>query len=219
MTDLCSSRVLASASPSPVVPDTAEDTIALLLLLAGLFAAPPEEGTMVSLRRGAGADLLTRLAGHASLAEPIAAFRETIDGEDGEAEFVRRLAPVFALLFLGLGGPSTVAPYESVHRCGGRLWQAPTGEMERLLARHDLSPALDHEPADHLSIETALLVYLVATGRSDRHAVAARLRGWVPDFAEALAHADGTGVFAAAAALLAAAIDLASDLPDEPRTA
>jgi TorA-specific chaperone len=222
MTDLSSVRGRPAPAPAALLLDATEDAASLLLLLAGLFAAPPEEGTFLSLRRGAAADLLTRLADGATLAAPIAAFRATIETPEDEAMLARRLAPVFGLLFLGLGGPSTVAPYESVHTCGGRMWQAPAGEMERLLAAHDLSAGLEREPADHLSIETAFLARLVAIGHPDREDLARRLGAWVPTFADDLAHADGTGVFAAAARLLVAAIEHASDAStprNEPRKA
>jgi TorA-specific chaperone len=203
-----------SAAPAARPAEDA-DLAALLVLAAALFAAPPQEATIASLRHGAAADLMARLAGDDALAGPIAALAEKIAGDEDAAAVARRLAPVFGLLFLGLAGPATVAPYESVHRCGGRLYQAPVGEMERLLADHDLAVGFDREPADHLSIETALLAHLVATAHPDRHALAERLRGWLPAFRAGVAAADGSGVWAAAAALLAAAIDRASH-PREP---
>lgn len=213
-----------AAVPLPGIvagPPTLDDRIALLLLLAGLFAAPATPETIASLRHGSGADLLARCAGQPGLAEPSATLRAALDrltdeGED-EAGLARRLSPVFGLLFLGLAGPATVAPYESVHRCGGRLFQAPTGEMERLLAAHGLSAGLDHEPADHLSVETALLAHLTMERHPDRIAVADRLRGWLPLVRAGLTKADGSGVYAAAADLLAAAIDLAH-VPEDRRS-
>lgn len=199
-------RFAAFDASDASLPAPADDT-ALLLLLAGIFAAPPTEATIASLRAGAGAALLDRLGGEAGLAAPIAALRGRNDEAMDPAMLARRLGPVFGRLFLGIGGPSTVAPYESFHRCGGRLFQAPVGEMDRLLAAHDLSVGLDREPSDHLSIETAFLAHLVATDHSDRFDLAERLNGWVPAFRDGLASADETGFFAAAAGLLVAAIE------------
>ena len=210
MTGLSASPDLAA--PAVItVPRDVPDLASLLLVLAGLFAAPPEEGAIAALREGAGADLLDRLAGDAGLAAPIAAFRARLAGESDAAALARRLGPVFGRLYLGLGGPETVGLYESVHRCGGRLFQAPVGEMDRLLAAHDLSVGFDREPADHLSIETALLAHLVANRHPDRLAVVERLRGWVPAFRDGSLRCDEDGFFAAAADLLAAAIERAAE--------
>ncbi|NLH83507.1 MAG: hypothetical protein GX458_22090 [Phyllobacteriaceae bacterium] len=218
MTALASAHAHPVAAPIFAARAASEDVAALLLVLAGLFAASPTQDTVAALRRGAGADLLTRLAGDAALAEPIAAFRAGLAGETDDATLARRLGRVFGLLFLGLSGPATVAPYESVHRCGGRLFQAPTGEMDRLLAAHDLSVGFDREPSDHLAIETALLAHLMAAGHPDRFALADRLRGWLPAFRAGLDATDDTGFHAASAALLAAAIE-AGQPHDDSRTA
>lgn len=222
MSDLSPAPGLAPAPAIVAGLDTDEDRAALLLVLAGLFAAPPTPATIASLHHGAGADLLTRLGtDDAALAAPIAALRTALDGgaDEDEAARARRLSAVFGLLFLGLGGPATVAPYESCHRCGGRLFQAPAGEMERLLAAHDLSVGFDREPADHLSIETALLAHLVAGRHPDRFALADRLRGWMPAFRTGLAGADPSGFYDAAAALLVAATEPTSAFEDQSRRA
>lgn len=211
-------------APDPAIVsglDALGDRTTLLLVLAGLFAAPPTPETIASLRDGAGAELLTRLGDAAGLAAPIAALRTALGRDDGldAATAARRLAPVFGLLFLGLAGPATVAPYESCHRCGGRLFQAPTGEMERLLAAHDLSVGFQNEPADHLAIETTLLAVLVARRHPDRFALADRLLGWAPAFRDGVARAGVSGFYAAAAALLVAAIESMSAFEDPSRQA
>lgn len=197
------------SAPTPAPVDTTEGLAPLLGLLAGFFAAPPESATVATLRRGAGADLLATTAAAGDLGDAAAAFTAGLAGDESDEDLARRLGRAFGLLFLGIGGPATVAPYESFHRCGGRLFQAPVGEMDRLLAEHDLSVALTGEPSDHLSIETALLAHLAATGHPDRIAVAERLALWVPGFRDDLEVLDGTGCYAGAARLLAAAIDRA----------
>lgn len=222
MSGLPSALRVAAVEGDDALTPTPEDAAALLLLLAGIFAAPPTDATIASLRGGAGAALLDGFVGEAELAAPIAALRACFDETVDPATLARRLGPVFGRLFLGIGGPLTVAPYESFHRCGGRLFQAPVGEMDRLLAVHDLSVGLDREPSDHLSIETALLAHLVATGHPDRFDLAQRLRGWVPAFRDGAAGSDESGFFAAAAGLLVAAIDRGvtrAQSPDHSRKA
>lgn len=211
-------------APTPAIVsglDTLEVRATLLLVLAGLFAAPPTPETIASLRDGVGAELLTRLGEDVGLAAPIAALRTAleVDVDLDPATVARRLGPVFGLLFLGLAGPATVAPYESCHRCGGRLFQAPVDEMERLLAAHDLSVDFDREPADHLAIEITLLALFMAKRHPDRFALAERLRGWTPAFRDGVARADRSGFYAAAAALLVAAIEPTSAFEDPSRRA
>lgn len=183
------------------------DPAPLLTLLAALYAAPPEAEAIASLRRGAGATFLADLRAHGDPEGALAGFAAALAGPEDDAELAHRLAYAFGLLFLGIGGPATIAPYESFHRYGGRLFQAPTSEMDGLLAAHGLSPALAGEPADHLSIEMALLAHLVATGHPDRHPLAERLAGWVPLLRDELAAGDATGFFAAAARLVAVVVD------------
>lgn len=97
---------------------------------------------------------------------------------------------------------------KSAFRAGGawRLFQAPTSEMEALLAEHDLSVATDAGlPADHLAIELALAAHLIAAEEPVRGAeMIRRLAGWVPAFADACADADSDGFWAGAAYVVAA---------------
>ncbi len=183
-----------------------EERAGLLLWLAGLFAAPQTAASLEAHRQGAGAALLSELAADRDLGPGARAMSDALADDVSAADLARRLEMDFGLDFLGIAGPATAAPYESAHRCGGRLFQAPVGEMDRLLAAHDLSVALPGEPSDHLAIEVALLAHLVASGHPDRQALADRLALWVPDFRDRVIAIDDTGFYAGAAHTLTAAI-------------
>lgn len=198
-------------SPEPAVgdghpaPATALEALAFGWLSA-LFARPPAAAQIAAHREGPLAALLADLAVDPELASPIAALAIAMSG-DAEATAIR-IAIAHGRLFDGLAGPETVPPYESAHVGDGRLFQAPVGEMERLIAAHDLKVADDaHEPADHLAIELALMARLVALDHPDRAVLAARLAGWVPAFARACEARDRNGFHAAAARLLATLVE------------
>jgi TorA maturation chaperone TorD len=170
--------------------------------LSALFTHQPDAAAIAAHRIAPIAELIADLARDDDLAAPLAAMRDALDGDD--AAVAVRLARAHGRLFLGLAGPETVAPYESAHVGDGRLFGAAVGDMERLLAAHDLSVARDSgEPADHLAIETALMAALTEEDHPDRAVLAARLAGWVPAFARACAARDRTGFYAAAARLVA----------------
>ena len=104
------------------------------------------------------------------------AARSTIEADD--ALVVARIGSALRLLFEGIGGPKTVSPYKSVHRDGGRLFGAPAGEMEAILAAHDLSVAVSaHEAPDHIAVELAAAALLLAEGEPDAEAMIERLSG------------------------------------------
>lgn len=122
---------------------------------------------------------------------------------------VRKLAAAFTQLFDGVGGSKTVSLYESAYvSASGRLFQAPVGDMETLLRRSDVSTNdAFREPADHLSIELALLARVIRQD-TDHQAQAAlldnHLLAWVPIFAERCRDTDRTGFYAGATRVLAA---------------
>ena len=176
--------------------------------LSALFAAPPSARAIAAYRRGPVAALLAALATDEVLAAGASAMSQALASPGSDTTLAAKLSRAFALLFEGLGGPNTASPYESFHRCGGRLFQAPAAEMEALLAARDLSVARDAaEPADHLSIELALTsqLYLVddlATGQ-----MIARLANWIPAFSAACAAADISNFWTGAAQLLSAVVE------------
>jgi TorA-specific chaperone len=194
--DLGAARPLAAA----LEPD-------LWVWLAGLFAAAPSPEALAATRHGPLADALALLALDDDLAPGLARLRAAAATDEDPASVTARFGIAFGRLFLGIGGPDTVAPYESAHTGTGRLFQAPVGEMERLLAAHDLAVAVDlREPADHLSIELALMARLAAADHPDRTAFAARLAAWVPRFCRLCIAHDPTGYFGGAAEVLAALV-------------
>ncbi|MBL8590716.1 MAG: molecular chaperone TorD family protein [Methylobacteriaceae bacterium] len=172
--------------------------------LVGVFAAPPGAGAIEAWRAGPARERLDDLAEDAELQPFVARMRAAMPDAESAAAVAARLNHLYGRLFLGVGGPSTIPPYESAHVGEGRLFQAPTAEMERLVAAHDLhvDPAF-REPADHLAIELALMARLVGADHPDRAALAARLAGWTPRFCRLCAGGDADGFFAGAAGLLA----------------
>lgn len=175
--------------------------------LAQVFTAPPSRDLVAAYRRGEAAPVLGRLAEDPELAPGIAEMSRALDASADDDTVTARLGIAFGRLFLGIGGPDTVSPYESVHRCG-RLFQAPASEMAALLAAHDLSVAeATREPPDHLAVELDLMARLIAADHPDRRVLLARLTAWVPAFCELCAARDVSGFWAGAAAVLLAALD------------
>lgn len=173
--------------------------------LAGVFAAPPDVAAVAAYRRGAAALILGELAADPTLGHGALAMSVALDAPLDDDALTARLGIAFGRLFLGIGGPDTVAPYESAHRCGGRLYGAPVSEMTALLAAHDLSVAEGlHEPADHLSVELDLMARLVAADHPDRSGLAARLAAWIPEFSRLCVARDASAFWAGAAEILLA---------------
>lgn len=180
----------------------------ILTWIAGLFASPPSRDLVASYRRGEAAVILAELACDAELAPGILRMSAALDGDLDDDAATARLGVAHGRLFIGVGGPDTVAPYESAFRCGGRLFQAPTGEMTALLAAHDLSVAETlREPPDHLSIELALMARLIVTDHPDRPAFLERLAAWVPEFCDLVVDRDASGFWAGAAEVLTVVLD------------
>jgi TorA-specific chaperone len=175
--------------------------------LAGLFLRPLAIETVRSLREGPGAALLGALALQPECAVGARRMRDIVLAGDNPAEVARDLSNEFTLLFDGVGGPRTASPYESAYfGFSRRLFQAPTGEMNRLLWQADVSVSSDvKEPADHLSIELALLGRMMREGASHRNKCALldlHLMAFTPMFADKCLEADRTGFYAAAADLM-----------------
>ncbi|MFO1061461.1 MAG: molecular chaperone TorD family protein, partial [Dongiaceae bacterium] len=184
------------------LPSLAEDAAlaaAALRWLAGLFLAPPGPDGMAALRQ-----VLPTLAGDAALGPALAGMADRLSAlEDPD----RDLAIAFNRLFVGAGGPETVAPYESARaEPHGRLFGTATAEMADLLEQLDLRVAIA-EPPDHLAVELQLLAQLAATGDPREAMLLRRLGGWVPSFRDACAARDPTGFYAAAAAALSTLLD------------
>jgi TorA specific chaperone len=179
--------------------------------LAGIFVAPPTTNAIVSYREAIGATLFEALAEEPGCAAGAQRMQFALNAEGSAAAVARRLAAAFTQLFDGIGGSRTASPYESAHvGVSGRLFQAPSGDMARLLRQSDVS-ADDafREPSDHLSIELALLAWLIRHD-ADRQAQAAlldeHLLAWVPVFADRCREYDRTGFYAGTAQVLTAVL-------------
>lgn len=175
--------------------------------LAGLFVAPLSADAIARYRGRIGTALFEALAEEPQCAAGVQQIQSALITEDSPVVVARQLSVAFTRLFDGLGGVRTVSLYESGHvGRTGRLFQAPAGDMERLLRNFDVSTGLTfHEPPDHLSIELAMLARLVRDD-ADHQAQAALLDDhllvWVPGFAEQCRDRDRTGFYAGAAQVL-----------------
>ena len=201
------------------------DVSATLDWLSVLFGAPLSVEAVSAHRRGPAAALIAALADDVDCAPGIARMRKALDRGDDDEAGAARLNRAYRLAFEGLGGPRTVPLCESAHRGGSRrLFQAPTAELEALLAESGLSsPADVRLPADHIAIELALTVLLVATGSPMAKAMIRRLAEWIPAFAAECAEVDEDGFWAGAAGVLNALIAreakaIQANGQDEPET-
>lgn len=203
-----------AALPSPALREA-------LVILSAIFAAPLQAEHIAALQCPVAEGPLAMLAAPAlapelaaELAPALAALETAARAAGAPEAAVVPLNREFCLLFLGAGGPRTVAPFESAHTGSGRLFQQPAGDLARLLARHGLQLAEDfREAPDHLVAELSLLDHLLTCdadpeSRADAAALQARLQGWLPGFAAGCAAQDRSGLYAAAAALLLALIQL-----------
>jgi len=176
--------------------------------LAGIFVAPPTADTVDSYREAIGTTLFEALAEEPGCAAGAQRMWSTLNAEGSAAAVACQLAAMFTQLFDGVGGAKTVSLYESAFVGSGRLFQAATGDMEKLLRRADVSTDdAFREPSDHLSIELALLASLIRHD-ADRQAQAALLDDhllvWVPHFADRCHQYDRTGFYAGTSQVLMA---------------
>lgn len=174
--------------------------------LAGLFLAPVSFDVVISYREGLGATLLAEMAQQPRCLDGIQTMRAALAVGTPAAVLTRTFEIAFMQLFEGVGGPRTVSPFESVHVSPRSLMsQAPARDMDLLLTSAGLQViGRTREPADHLSVELALLAAMMRTGRQQQQAALLdRLLRWVPDFADTIDAADPSGFYAGAASVLA----------------
>lgn len=170
-----------------------------------IFANQPTLETVASYRRGHGAAWLDELLEDKVLAEGIAGMIEVLAAPVEDGKLVATLGIAFNRLFAGLGGPATVAPYESAYRGNGRLFQQPVSEMNALMADCGLMVGIGCvEPADHISIELTLKSHFLFSADPASLAMLERLQGWVPAFCSDCIAGDRSGFWAGAARALAA---------------
>jgi len=184
--------------------------------LAAVFVRPLPTAYIESLDEGADAAMLDLLDEDAAFRPGVASIRAALASGGAHDDLARRLATEFTLMFEGAGGPNTVPPYASAYLSEhGALFQEATGEMDALLRRHDLAvEGTLREPADHLSIELAMLAHLQRLGSSgapDAARLRVHLLAWTPTFSRRCADLDRTGFYAGAALLLDALLAAAPD--------
>ncbi|MEF2074772.1 molecular chaperone TorD family protein [Consotaella aegiceratis] len=182
-----------------------------LRVCARLFGSPLEAADVEAIRAAHESDVfkaLTRIEDLSGRVEAIVAAASAL-GTPQQAESA--LNKAFCQLFLGLGGPKSASPYESVYRGSGRLYQEPAGEMALLLRQQGMETTSEFpEAPDHLVVELALFddALRLGTVSGDESDIATaeglheRLRDWVPAFAQSCRNHDRTGFYAAAAVLL-----------------
>jgi TorA-specific chaperone len=192
-------------------------------LLAGLFAAPLTEAAVESYRDGEGSAFLSELRQVPALRPGIERMRQALQLLPPGAAGAAQLARAYTLLFSGVGGPDTVALYESCFTEDyGRLFGVAEGAMRGLLTRLDLRiAACGNEPADHVAIELAAMAELVAHApEQEQRAFLDRLKAWIPAFCAACVSFDRDGFYAGAAIVLDAFLRQhldATEIPDSLR--
>ncbi len=173
---------------------------------AGCFSSPLSAASVGSYRDGLGAHVLQTIADEPGCATGVRIMQAAL--ADGPVEQVtRRLARAFTLLFDGVGGPETVPLYESAHVSPtGRLFQAPVGQIDRLLDAWEVSVSRSfREPSDHLSIELALLALMMrwpGSALDQATLLDDHLLAWVPGFAARCSSVAASGFYAGAAQAL-----------------
>lgn len=174
--------------------------------MGGLFLQSLDKDQIAAHLSGPGAAFLAELKQSQALNPALTTMLQILQEQDSE----RLLGKAFGMLFLGVGGPATVPPYESAFTDpNGRLFQQATGLMVEELRRLDLS--LDDscvEPPDHLAIELMVMSHLIDQG--DDAAQASFLNrhlSWIAQFAELCDQLDPSGFYAAAAQALTAFLE------------
>lgn len=183
-------------------PEPALETAVIYDWLSALFAREVSAEALRACAAGEAAaqlDALAQVRGMAALTERLRAL-----SADAEAA-ARDLAGAYAFLFHGVGAGRGAPPCESSWRDPDRLTcRAEEAWMRALLRELDMRLAADfREPADHVAVQLAAMAELSrSAGREgDRSAeqaatLAARMAGWLPDFARACRRGDRSGFYA-----------------------
>jgi TorA specific chaperone len=178
---------------------------ALLDWLAGVMSAPMSVAAVTACRSLEGRALFEAITDEFGRTRGIEAMRSALDTDETDAQTAARLSGCYTRLFDGPGGPATVSLYESTYSGPTqRLHQQAAVGMEAMLRRCGMAIRPGHrEPADHLSLEVALLATLLRTGDQQRAGELQRqLMGWVAQVAAACAAADPSGFYRGASVAL-----------------
>jgi TorA-specific chaperone len=169
--------------------------------LAGVLSAPMSVATVTACRSTEGRVLFQAIEEELGAMPGLAAMRRIFDRDERDVHVAARLAGCYVRLFEGPGGPATVSLYESTYSGPARrLHQQAAADMQSILCRCDLAvrPGFG-EPADHLSLELALLTTLLRVGDQDAaEALLRRLANWVPRAVVACSSCDTSGFYVGA---------------------
>ncbi len=179
--------------------------VAIVDWLAGIFSAPMSPDSVAACRSVRGITLLAAIGDEAGSRRGTDLMQAALVADDDVRTVACRLARAYTLLFEGPGGPKTVSIYESAYSGESpRLCQSAMAEMDALLGRGGMSTRSDlREPADHLSIELALLAELQREGDlAGAGALSGRLLRWVPLLSASCVSADATGFYGGASIVL-----------------
>ncbi|AJK48242.1 TorD/DmsD family molecular chaperone [Burkholderia plantarii] len=188
----------------PARADEREAAAAVADWFGRLLLAPLDAATIEILRNDTLHHFLLdlgRALGQPAAAQALSRFLREPPPERAAARMGHR----FVRLFEGVAGPDTIPLYESAHAGEGPgRYRTPFLEMQAVL--RELDVAVDgtcHEPPDHLGLELAALAEALRQQKpvlADQ--LAARLRGWVPNIARALAARHDTGPYGELVTLL-----------------
>ncbi|OCW56366.1 molecular chaperone TorD family protein [Hoeflea olei] len=193
--------------------------------LSGLFGTPLELEDLEAMALPAENGPLGLLARIPLLQDDVAKLIAIARDFGSPKAGVIELNKAFCRLFLGAGGPMSAPPYESAYLGSGRLFQAPAGEMAKLLREQCLQPVEGFpEAPDHLVVELSLLeeslrLAGVSEDKADIATVRSlheRLKSWVPAFEKACGDFDRTGFYACAARLLGRLLNEPLPCPSAP---
>jgi TorA-specific chaperone len=180
------------------------EAMLLCEFLARVFSAAPDATFVSSCRHGIGAALLTTLVENDAQCPAVHQMTDALAVPPAEDKVVEQLDCVYTRLFSGMAGVDTVSLFASAH-LEGRLFGDATARMDVALAELGMSVAADnHEPADHVAIQLAVLCELLR--RDDTMAVRRfaeqQMCNWVPKFANQCRARDPGGFYAGAATLV-----------------
>ena len=139
------------------LPQASLDRALVYGWFARLFIREPDAETLKAYSSPTWKPLLDDFETKPSLAPTVEELRRCLDKEPKQV--VLDLAVVFGRLFYGVDGPESVPPYESAHLSDkGLLFQKPFEELNEITKQLDLSVSQTFkEPADHLSVELAIM--------------------------------------------------------------
>lgn len=200
-------QILSATPPGDIHSAGSDDRQAWSFVadwLSGLFLKPPDSNAIQTCVADSMIVFLTSLGEQIGCQGICQSIADRLLQATPEV-LARELERSYTTLFEGVTGPRTVPLYESAYMGdGARLFQKPTAEMQALLGHLDLSIAAEvYEPADHVSIELAVLSKALAAGDAPtKEELRKRLLTWAPKLSGRIAYYDSEGFYAAVSVVL-----------------